>query len=569
MSDRTGQPCLGPPPGSWAPHARPAAEPPAATEPTRQAASLLLPFEYRWAVAEREGEDEDAPSLRVLSLNILADGLARGASGPPAGNPPCPKLFLEDGTGGEAKLEASEDGHHFRCSRNMLAWKRRWPMLMSLILQFEPHLVGLQEVDMLEGTAEELEAHDAEIRRDLGSAGFEGTFARKGGRACDGLGVFWRRERLKAAGEPETWTLAASVHVALAQPLLLDGTWPFLAVVTHLKAGLSAEAEEIRERQAGALLERLEVHPDVVLMADLNAHCRPWDFESPPAGAASEASEDTRVPQSQDEPLEWHTGRVKYFSWQQGYGFVECEEAPSWWHGHDVFLHWNQLAQADLQHLNKGDAIRFTVEISDDGKPQARNVESYTDQLWVPPTQRFTGRVKAYSSEKGFGFIECGATQRVFNRDVFLHRNQAQCLNVKQGDMVTFHVKLSSKGQPQARGLAKAAGVEGCLGPVEPKAYPLLRKTLRSACVEVLGDEPSFTCWSGWEDRETRGVFDYVLLRGELFAPSRVVLVPDAEDVLGFAERLPNAVHPSDHFPIVADLVLKTSALRPRCWEMA
>jgi len=62
----------------------------------------------------------------------------------------------------------------------------------------------------------------------------------------------------------------------LAQPLILDGKWKFTAVATHLKAGLSADAESMRLGQAKSLLYQLRNHTDVLVLADLNAHCRPW-----------------------------------------------------------------------------------------------------------------------------------------------------------------------------------------------------------------------------------------------------------------------------------------------------
>eukprot|EP00928_Gymnodinium_smaydae_P022944 TRINITY_DN19113_c0_g1_i2.p1 TRINITY_DN19113_c0_g1~~TRINITY_DN19113_c0_g1_i2.p1 ORF type:complete len:306 (-),score=58.25 TRINITY_DN19113_c0_g1_i2:233-1150(-) len=265
-----------------------------------------------------------------------------------------------------------------------LTWDRRWPKLKKLLLDLCPDLIGLQEIDLLEGGSEDLVAHDKEIRRDLASAGYEGTFARKSGRACDGVALFWRKSRLRQAGRTETWRLGSSVHVALAQPLCLDGTTRFTAVATHLKAGLSEEAESAREDQASTLLQRLKNHASAVVLADLNAHCRP----------------------------------------------------------------------------------ATTGEVADAG----------TDLL------------------------------------------------------------------------------------LQPRAYPLLAETLRSAYKTVLGDEPSFTCWGGWIDREVRLVCDYILLKGCLFEPSRVLKIPAAAQVLRYRERLPNPDHPSDHFPLAADLVVLQEA---------
>lgn len=76
-----------------------------------------------------------------------------------------------------------------------------------------------------------------------------------------------------------------------------------------------------------------------------------------------------------------------------------------------------------------------------------------------------------------------------------------------------------------------------------------------SAYAAVLGREPAFTSWGGFADQEVRGVFDYILCRGR-FSPSRALATPTRAEVLAFAERLPNAAYPSDHLPLVAELLL-------------
>jgi len=350
-----------------------------------------LPAELALDVAGRPAED--GLCLRALSLNILADGLARGRDTPLDDTfEPCPPLFEEEGAGGVAYRDGVvglERDFRFRCSVDALSWPRRWPMLLALILEQDPDLIGLQEVDLLDSAEEQLRAHDKEIRRSLFTAGYDGTFARKGGRACDGVALFWRRSRLRQAGRTETWRLGKSVHIALAQPLCLDGVHRLTGVVTHLKAGITEEAEDARLEQATVLLQRLRNHPNAVILADLNSHCR----------------------------------------------------------------------------------------------------------------------------------------------------------------------QVALGGGPDS---AREAAEEGML--LEPRAYPLLASSLQSVCQAVLGDEPSFTCWGGWEDREVRLVCDYILLKGELLRPQRVLRVPDAFDVLRYAERLPNPEHPTDHVPIVADLAIA-------CWE--
>jgi len=351
------------------------------------------PFLRQWA----EVPEATVPGgLRVLSFNILADGLARGSRAPVEDAfEPCPPLFEAYGAGGVAYREGaagSESDFRFRCGAEALAWQRRWPALLDLILEHDPDLIGLQEVDLLDSAEEQLEAHDKEVRRDLQRAGYEGVFAKKNGRACDGVALFWRRSRLRQAGARETWRLGRTVHVALAQPLILDGSVRFTAVATHLKAGLTEEAESARVQQAEVLLQRLGRHANAVLLADLNSHCRPVALGGGP------------------------------------------------------------------------DATR-----------------------------------------------EATAEQRE----------------------------------------------------LEPRTYPLLTSELRSVCQEVLGTEPNYTCWGGWEDREVRLICDYALLKGPLLTPQGVLQVPEAADIVLHAERLPNPSYPSDHVPIVANLAVDWTYGRP------
>lgn len=355
-----------------------------------------------------DGNGQLFAPLRAMSLNILADGLARGEEEslePPSSPSICPPEFEEYGAGGvvysaEATKSAAGQARQasramsftFRCRASDLTWSRRWPVLRSMILELRPDIIGLQEVDLLSDTEEGLVAHDKEIKVDLNKIGYRGSFARKTGRACDGVGLFWRAARLSAVGKADTWRLGSSVHVALAQPLLLDGALRFTAVCTHLKAGLVEEAESMRATQAAKLLQFLDRHTNAVVLADLNAHCR-------------------------------------------------------------------QTLVAGRPHT------------------------AHSDEL------------------------------------------------------------------------------------LEPRAYPLLTGELRSAYKEVLSDEPNYTCWGGWSDREVRLVCDYILLKGDLFQPRRVLQVPTVEDVTGYAERLPNPDYPTDHVPLVADLAIcaeEVAAAAPR-----
>ena len=60
-------------------------------------------------------------------------------------------------------------------------------------------------------------------------------------------------------------------------------------------------------------------------------------------------------------------GKVKWFSAEKGYGFIERED------GGDVFVHFSAIQDDGFKTLNEGQAVEF--EIVDGARgPQAANV---------------------------------------------------------------------------------------------------------------------------------------------------------------------------------------------------
>ena len=60
-------------------------------------------------------------------------------------------------------------------------------------------------------------------------------------------------------------------------------------------------------------------------------------------------------------------GKVKWFSAEKGYGFIERED------GSDVFVHYSGLSGDGFKSLEEGQAVEF--EVVDGAKgPQATNV---------------------------------------------------------------------------------------------------------------------------------------------------------------------------------------------------
>ncbi|GAB6137221.1 hypothetical protein JCM15060_04100 [Halanaerobaculum tunisiense] len=62
-----------------------------------------------------------------------------------------------------------------------------------------------------------------------------------------------------------------------------------------------------------------------------------------------------------------HTGSVKWFDTQKGYGFIEQED------GDDVFVHFSSIAEDGFKDLEEGAEVKFDIVETDKGL-QAENV---------------------------------------------------------------------------------------------------------------------------------------------------------------------------------------------------
>ncbi|PIC81181.1 cold-shock protein [Sporosarcina sp. P18a] len=69
-----------------------------------------------------------------------------------------------------------------------------------------------------------------------------------------------------------------------------------------------------------------------------------------------------------------HQGKVKWFSSDKGYGFIEADD------GEDVFVHFTGIATDGFKTLAEGQTVSFEV-IEGNRGPQAANVSTLEDEM--------------------------------------------------------------------------------------------------------------------------------------------------------------------------------------------
>jgi len=134
-----------------------------------------------------------------------------------------------------------------------------------------------------------------------------------------------------------------------------------------------------------------------------------------------------------------HTGVLKGLFPDKMYGFIACQEVHKQW-GRDVFLDREEIEMAP--DLAVGLELDFVLSINEKGQPVGK---------LLPPNGIFRGALKMYLPSRGYGFIRCPDTTRVFGSDAFIHKKEVEQPPVLDvGDLVDFTVSLNAQGQPQA-----------------------------------------------------------------------------------------------------------------------
>jgi len=168
-------------------------------------------------------------------------------------------------------------------------------------------------------------------------------------------------------------------------------------------------------------------------------------------------------------------GTVKSFNEEKGWGHITCPQTQAIY-GKDMFLLRSALGG---DSVNANDQVQFSVNIGMKG-PEAASVKVIGRGA---ATQSFVGTIKQYDQEKGWGFIVCDETRQLYDKDIFMHRNELSGYVPQVGEIVQFTVQISPQGRPEATTVVMNPGSEsGAMGPamggpiVEGSPYAALRK---------------------------------------------------------------------------------------------
>jgi CspA family cold shock protein len=160
-------------------------------------------------------------------------------------------------------------------------------------------------------------------------------------------------------------------------------------------------------------------------------------------------------------------GSVKSYEAEKGWGHISCDQTREWY-GKDMFFLKSSLMG---QLVEAGDKVRFHLgmgskgveaqNIAVVGKPESKGYGGYfmpdpTQPMKKPKlaapaqatsAQRFSGTVKNWNIEKGWGFILCMETMTVYGKDIFLHRNELNGQAPSTGAPLEFSVDLGQDGR--------------------------------------------------------------------------------------------------------------------------
>jgi len=151
-------------------------------------------------------------------------------------------------------------------------------------------------------------------------------------------------------------------------------------------------------------------------------------------------------------------GTIKSFNDEKGWGHISCDGTRNLY-GKDMFLLRGALRG---QPCAAGDQVRFSVQMGQKG-PEAMDVTILPQGTFgvdEAPGSTFTGSIKNFDDDKGWGFIHSEESRNHFQKDIFLHKRVLGERTVSVGDQVQFSVTVNKDGKPEASQVA-LAGLPG------------------------------------------------------------------------------------------------------------
>ncbi|CAF0914317.1 unnamed protein product [Adineta steineri] len=171
---------------------------------------------------------------------------------------------------------------------------------------------------------------------------------------------------------------------------------------------------------------------------------RSYDFSGGFNNSNSENLFSSRRTQTDSRKRE--TGSVKRWTEERGFGFIRRSNG-----GPDLFCHTRSLKDG-LRSLDEGQLVEFRIQRTDKGE-EARDVSIFNEdspsnqrqETTSNPDERYTGTVRKWIGEKGFGFI----TRDNGDSDVFVHiRNLSDgTMQLEEGQQVEFNIVSNEKGE--------------------------------------------------------------------------------------------------------------------------
>jgi len=172
-------------------------------------------------------------------------------------------------------------------------------------------------------------------------------------------------------------------------------------------------------------------------------------------------------------------GTVKDFNRRKGFGYITPEGADAEDKSAQVFVHWKQIESADAwPSLDKGQVVEYYVGVHQKGRKEGKKtackvtgtggtkLSADAGRTYLGD-ERFTGTVKHFNREKGFGYIKieadisAGGETFTADKDVYVPIDEIQTDDeppaLKKGDEVQFSLYKTEKGS----GAAKVTNTDG------------------------------------------------------------------------------------------------------------